>query len=99
MSDLSRTKAELESRVEEDQFELEELLEKQRSHISQVASIQSQLTESNYQVEEMIEAKASLESKVRELIYPQGSKSSRLWFCCIGGVLTEQDLRAGGRAQ
>ena len=67
MSELSRGKAELESRVEEDQFELDELLEKQRTHISQVASVQSQLTEANFQVEEMIEVKASLESKVRTL--------------------------------
>lgn len=65
MNELSRAKAELESRVEEDQFELDEYMEKQRNHISQVASIQSQLTEANFQVEEMIEVKVSLESKVR----------------------------------
>jgi uncharacterized coiled-coil DUF342 family protein len=67
VADVSRNKAELESRVEEDQEELELLLEKQRSHISQVASLQSQLTEANFQVEEMIETKASLESKVVKL--------------------------------
>ena len=65
VSDLSRAKAELESRVEEDQFEIEDLLEQQRTHISQSASVQSQLTDANFQIEELLESKATLESKVR----------------------------------
>ncbi len=64
MNELSRVKDDLESRIEEDQDELEVLLEKQRSHISQTSSLQSQLTEANFQVEEIGEAKAALESKV-----------------------------------
>lgn len=54
----------MESRIEEDQDEIEELLEKQRTHISQVSTVQSQLAEANFQVEELTETKASLESKV-----------------------------------
>lgn len=64
MTELSRAKEELESRIEEDQDEIEELLEKQRTHISQVSSIQSQLAEANFQVEDLSESKASMESKV-----------------------------------
>lgn len=67
MSELSHGKAELETRVEDDQFELDELLEKQRTHISQTASLQSQLTESSFQVEELVEEKASLETTVGDL--------------------------------
>lgn len=63
---MSRSKAELETRVEEDQDEIEELLEKQRSHISHTSSLQTQLAEAQLQVEEMAETKASLESKVSE---------------------------------
>ena len=61
---MSRSKEELESRVEEDQDEIEELLEKQRSHISQTASLQSQLAEAQLQAEELSEVKVTLESKV-----------------------------------
>ena len=64
MNDLSRLKSELDGRIEEDQDEIEELLEKQRSHLSQASSLQAQLVEKQMQVEEVEEAKASLESKV-----------------------------------
>lgn len=64
MSELSRAKDDLETRIEEDQDEIEELLEKQRTHISQTSSLQSQLAEVTFQVEELSEAKAGLESKV-----------------------------------
>ena len=64
VSELSHAKADLEARVEEDQDEIELLLEKQRTHISQTASLQSQLTEANFQVEELLEVKATMESKV-----------------------------------
>ena len=64
LNEVSRSKVELESRVEEDQDEIEELLEKQRSHISHAASIQTQLAEAQLLVEEMMEVKANLESKV-----------------------------------
>ncbi len=65
VSELTRDKSDLESRVEEDQDEIEELLGKQRSHISQVSGIQAQLTEAHTQVEELQEAKQQLETKVR----------------------------------
>lgn len=64
VGELSREKDDLESRVEEDQDEIEELLEKQRSHISQTTSLQSQLTEANMQVEELEDNKQTLEVKV-----------------------------------
>ena len=50
--------------MEEDQDEIEELLEKHRSHISQTASLQTQLAEAQLQVEEMVDIKVNLESKV-----------------------------------
>ena len=66
MSELTWSKTELESRLEEDQDEIEELLEKQRLHISQSATLTSQLAEANFQVEELTETKDSLEAKVRK---------------------------------
>ncbi len=65
VSELSRDKSDLESRLEEDQDEIEELLEKQRSHITQTSFLQSQLTEAHTQVEELQEAKQHMEGKVR----------------------------------
>lgn len=64
VTELSRVKEELELRVEEDQDEIDELLEKQRTHISQTSAIQGQLAEANFQVEELAEVKATLEAKV-----------------------------------
>ena len=64
MNDLSRLKSELLGRVEEDQDEIEELLEKQRSHLSQTSDLQAQLLEKQLHVEDMEEAKTILESKV-----------------------------------
>ena len=61
---MSREKNDLESRMEEDQDEIEELLEKQRSHISQTTSLQSQLTEANVQVDDLEDTKQTLEAKV-----------------------------------
>ena len=67
VTELSREKSDLETRVEEEQDEIEELMGKQRTHISQISGMQSQLTESNLQVEELQEAKQTLESKVNFL--------------------------------
>ncbi len=64
MAELSREKNDLESRMEEDQDEIEELLEKQRSHISQTTSLQTQLTEANVQVDDLEDTKQTLEAKV-----------------------------------
>jgi len=64
VNDLSREKNDLESRVEEDQDEIDELLEKQRSHITQTTTLQAQITESNIQIEELEDSKQSLEAKV-----------------------------------
>lgn len=64
MAELSREKNDLESRMEEDQDEIEELLEKQRSHISQTTSLQTQLTEANMQVDDLEDTKQTLEAKV-----------------------------------
>ncbi len=65
VNELSREKDDLEGRVEEDQDEIEELLEKQRNHISQTTSLQTQLTEANMQVEEVEDTKQTLEIKVQ----------------------------------
>ena len=65
MSELTREKSDLESRVEEDQDEIDELLEKQRSHISQTSSFQSQITEANLQIDELEENNQNLEAKVK----------------------------------
>lgn len=64
VNELSREKGDLESRVEEDQDEIDELLEKQRSHIVQTSSHQTQMTEANLQIEELEENNHNLESKV-----------------------------------
>ena len=64
MNELSREKNELEGRIEEDQDEIEELLEKQRSVYSQTSSLQSQLGETQLLLDEAVESKAGLESKV-----------------------------------
>ena len=64
VSEFSREKSDLESRVEEDQDEIDELLEKQRSHISQMSTLQSQLADANIQIEELQEHKLQLEGKV-----------------------------------
>ncbi len=64
VSELSRAKADLEARVEEDLDEVEELLEKQRLHISQMSSVQKQLAEANLQIEDLAEEKEGLETKV-----------------------------------
>lgn len=64
VNELSRAKAELEGRIEEDQDEIEELLEKQRTHISQTSSLQKQLADANLHVEEVTEEKDNLEAKV-----------------------------------
>ena len=64
MSELSREKSDLDTRLEEDQDEIDDLLEKQRSHISQMSTLQSQLAEAHIQTEEVLEAKQQLENKV-----------------------------------
>ncbi len=67
MNELSREKDDLDSRIEEDQDEIEELLEKQRNHISLTTSLQKQLTEANIQIEELEDNKQTLEVKVHFL--------------------------------
>ena len=64
VSDLTREKSDLESRVEEDTDEIEELTGKQRSLISQNTQLQTQLAESHQQIAELEDTIASLESKV-----------------------------------
>lgn len=54
----------MEGRLEDDQDELEELLEKQRAHISHTSSLQSQLNEATIQIGELEESKIALESRV-----------------------------------
>ena len=65
MSELTREKSDLDSRVEEDQDEIEDLTGKQRSLISQNTQLQTQLTENHQQVAELEDANSSLENKVR----------------------------------
>ena len=64
VSDLVREKEDLEGRIEDDQDEIEELLEKQRAHISHTSSLQSQLNEATIQIGELEESKIALESRV-----------------------------------
>lgn len=64
LSELTREKSDLESRVEEDQDEIEDLTGKQRSLISQNTQLQTQLSEALQQSSELEEAKLHLESKV-----------------------------------
>lgn len=54
----------MEGRLEDDQDEIEELLEKQRAHISHTSSLQSQLNEATIQIGELEESKIALESRV-----------------------------------
>ncbi|KAL5477765.1 hypothetical protein EMCRGX_G024606 [Ephydatia muelleri] len=65
--ELTREKAEFESHLEEDQEEMEELIEKQRSLNSQIGTLQSQLSEANMHVMELEDAKHSLEKKVAQM--------------------------------
>ena len=64
MSDLTREKSDLESRVEEDQDEIEEVTGKQRALISQNTLLQTQLAEAHQQVTELEDHNVTLESKV-----------------------------------
>lgn len=84
VSDLSREKNDLESRIEEDQDEIEELLDKQRSHISQISSVQSQITDATLQVTELQEVKQTLEGKVCKINW--GDRAYAIWFICNSDV-------------
>ena len=64
MSELQREKSDLESRLEEEQDEVEQLLAKQRHSISQLGNVQHQLSEANFKVEELEQDKQSFENKV-----------------------------------
>ena len=64
VADLIREKEDMEGRLEDDQDEIEELLEKQRAHISHTSSLQSQLNEATIQIGELEESKITLESRV-----------------------------------
>ena len=64
MAEVSREKEELETRLEEDQDEMEDLLGKQRTHITQMSALQGQLGEARAEIEELQEAKVALENKV-----------------------------------
>ena len=64
VAEFSREKSDLESRVEEEQDEIDELLEKQRSHIAQMSTLQSQLAEGNIEIEQLQEVNQGLENKV-----------------------------------
>ena len=65
-----KEKSDLESRLEEEQDEVEQLVTKQRHHISQISGLQQQLTDSNFLVEELQESKHSLENKVQYVPQP-----------------------------
>ena len=64
VSELVREKEDMEGRLEDEQDEIEELLEKQRAHISHTSSLQTQLNEATIQIGELEESKISLESRV-----------------------------------
>ena len=59
-----REKSDLETRLEEEQDEIEQLMSKQRHLVSQQGSLQSQLSDANFQIEELQDTKHSLENKV-----------------------------------
>ena len=65
VAELGREKEDLETRLEEDQDEVDDLLSKQRIHITQMSALQGQLGEARAEVEELQEAKVALENKVR----------------------------------
>ena len=67
VSELGREKADLEGRLEEEQDSVEELMEKQRSHIGQTGVLQAQLRDSQLAAEELREARQVLEARVGEL--------------------------------
>ena len=69
MSDLTREKSDLESRVEEDQDEIEDLTGKQRALISQNTQLQTQLSDVHQRVAELEDTNANLESKVWSTLY------------------------------
>ena len=66
LNDLQKERSDLESRLEE-QDEVEQLVSKQRYHISQLNTVQQQLNDANYLVEELQESKHSQENKITHL--------------------------------
>ena len=77
----------MEGRLEDDQDEIEELLEKQRAHISHTSSLQSQLNEATIQIGELEESKIALEGRVglvRLLMCTYSSIILTTWlkYCC-----------------
>ena len=98
MSELTREKSDLDSRVEEDQDEIEDLTGKQRALISQNTQLQTQLAESNQQVVELEEANASLENKVgeREGGREEGGGGGGGGQKSLGEREREERMKAGG---
>lgn len=82
VSDLVREKEDMEARLEDDQDEIEELLEKQRAHISHTSSLQAQLNEATIQIGELEEGKISLESKVMFVSRCQHAVIEHSVNCC-----------------
>lgn len=80
LSELTREKTDLESRVEEDQDEIEDLTGKQRSLISQNTQLQTQLSEAFQRSAELEEVKLGLESKVISHTYTECSVHQMQWL-------------------
>ena len=65
MNEVQREKDDIESRLEEESEEIEQLTNKLRTSITQNGNLQQQINEYNYQIDELESSKQTLESKVR----------------------------------
>lgn len=64
MNEVQREKDDIESRLEEESEEIEQLTNKLRTSITQNGNLQQQINEYNYQIDELESSKQTLESKV-----------------------------------
>lgn len=65
LNEAQREKDDIESRLEEESEEIEQLTNKLRTSITQNGNLQQQINEYNYQIDELESSKQTLESKVR----------------------------------
>lgn len=65
LNEVQREKDDIESRLEEESEEIEQLTNKLRTSITQNGNLQQQINEYNYQIDELESSKQTLESKVR----------------------------------
>lgn len=65
LNEVQREKNDIESRLEEESEEIEQLTNKLRTSITQNGNLQQQINEYNYQIDELESSKQTLESKVR----------------------------------